>query len=520
MTNAEASPINLLEPDFDSDVPAVLLPYQQEWIADRSPLKIGEKSRRIGLTWAEAADAALECASDRSAGGQNCYYLGYNKDMTVEFIQACAMWARAYGLAAEEVEEGIWEDGDKHIQTYIIRFPKSGFRIEALTSRPSNLRGRQGRVILDEAAFHESLDELLKAALALLIWGGCVRVISTHDGEDNPFNELINEIRAGKRKGTVHRTTFREAVAQGLYKRVCIRKGIAYDATEETLWVQEVYDFYGSAADEELDAIPSKGGGRWLPHSLLESKKDSTVPVIRFEAPKGWDDFSNVSEEARNTEVLEFFNEQLKPLIEALPKKTTSYYGLDFARKVNACSFWPLVEQTNTRKRIPFLFEMFKVPYKQQEEFLKLIVAILPNFSKGAHDAGGNGGYLAEAMQVIYGERIEAIMLTEAWYRENTPHFKASLEDGDIENMPADQDVIEDHRAFVMVNGVARIPAQGKSNSNNKDRHGDSAIAHLLADYASNHPLAPIEFIPLPSSEEIETNPDDYDGWVDTAGCW
>ncbi|MBD1220586.1 hypothetical protein IDM30_15410 [Acinetobacter seifertii] len=85
-----------------------------------------------------------------------------------------------------------------------------------MTSRPSNLRGRQGRVILDEAAFHESLDELLKAALALLIWGGCVRVISTHDGEDNPFNELINEIRAGKRKGTVHRTTFRDAVAQGL----------------------------------------------------------------------------------------------------------------------------------------------------------------------------------------------------------------------------------------------------------------------------------------------------------------
>ncbi|MFY0034080.1 hypothetical protein ABTP97_20170, partial [Acinetobacter baumannii] len=120
MTTLEASPINLLQPDFDSDVPAVLLPYQQEWIADKSPLKIGEKSRRIGLTWAEAADAALECASDRSAGGQNCYYLGYNKDMTVEFIQACAMWARAYGLAAEEVEEGIWEDGDKHIQTYII----------------------------------------------------------------------------------------------------------------------------------------------------------------------------------------------------------------------------------------------------------------------------------------------------------------------------------------------------------------------------------------------------------------
>lgn len=504
------------KPDFNSDVPPVLLSYQQKWIADRSPLKIGEKSRRIGLTWAEAADATLEAASDQQAGGQNTYYLGYNKDMTVEFIQACAMWARAYGHAADAVEEGIWEDGDKHIQTYIIRFPKSGYRIEALTSRPSNLRGRQGRVILDEAAFHESLDELLKAALALLIWGGCVRVISTHDGEDNPFNELINQIRAGKRKGSLHRTSFTEAVEQGLYKRVCMRKGESYDKAKEAEWVKEVYDFYGSASDEELDVIPSKGGGRWLPHSLLENRKDSTVPVIRFEAPKGWDDFNNVSEEARNADVEDYFNEHLKPLIDALPQKSKSFYGLDFARKKNACSFWPLVEQQNTKKRIPFLFEMFRVPYKQQEKFLELTVKALPNFSKGAHDAGGNGGFLAEAMQVLFGDRIEAISLTESWYRDHTPHFKASLEDGDIENMPADLDVLEDHRAFVMVNGVARIPAQGKTNANNKDRHGDSAIAHLLADYASKNPTAPIEFFE-PSKKEIE----DYelDGLFNENGC-
>lgn len=510
-------PAALLQPDFDSSVPPVLLPYQQDWIKDKSPIKVGEKSRRIGLTWAEAADATLEAASDRQAGGQNTYYIGYNKDMTVEFIQACAMWSRAYSLAADSVEEGIWEDGDKHIQTYIIRFPKSGFRITALTSRPSNLRGRQGRVIIDEAAFHESLDDLLKAAIALLIWGGCVRVISTHDGEDNPFNEFINQIRAGKREGSLHRTGFKEAVAQGLYKRVCMRKGEPYCKEGEDLWVKAVYKFYGSDSDEELDVIPSKGGGRWLPHSLLENRKDDTVPVIRFEAPKGWDDFNNISEEARNADVQDFFDEHIKPLIDALPQKSKTFYGLDFARKKNACSFWPLVEQQNTKKRIPFLFEMFRVPYKQQEKFLELIVEQLPNFSKGAHDAGGNGGFLAEAMQVRYGERIEAIMLTESWYRDHTPHFKASLEDGDIENMPADLDVLEDHRAFVMVNGVARIPAQGKTNANNKDRHGDSAIAHLLADYASKNPTALIEFFE-PSRKDIE----DYEleGFFSEGGCF
>lgn len=105
-------------------------------------------------------------------------------------------------------------------------------------------------------------------------------------------------------------------------------------------------------------------------------------------------------------------------------------------------------------------------------------------------------------------------------YREHTPHFKAALEDGDIENMPKDQDVFEDHRAFTLVKGVARIPEQGKTNNSNKDRHGDSAIAHLLADYASKNPEAPIEYIPLPTQDELDSRSDDYDGWISDVGCF
>ena len=142
----------------------------------------------------------LTAASSAPAGGMNVYYIAYNRDMTVEYIRACAMWARAFNYAASEIEEGFWEEDedDKHIKTYTIKFPDSGFRVVALSSRPSNLRGRQGIIVIDEAAFHEQLDELLKAALAMLIWGGKVRVISTHDGDDNPFNTLIGDIRAGR----------------------------------------------------------------------------------------------------------------------------------------------------------------------------------------------------------------------------------------------------------------------------------------------------------------------------------
>ena len=51
---------------------------------------------------------------------------------------------------------------------------------------------------------------------------------------------------------------------------------------------------------------------------------------------------------------------------------------------------------------------MFKVPYKQQEEFLRL--SLLCQILVKAHDAGGNGGFLAEAMQVLHGDQIEAVM--------------------------------------------------------------------------------------------------------------
>lgn len=61
--------------------------------------------------------------------------------------------------------------------------------------------------MIDEAAFHESLEELLKAALALNMWGAGVRLISTHNGVDNPFNEYIQDAGEGRKDYSVHRIT-------------------------------------------------------------------------------------------------------------------------------------------------------------------------------------------------------------------------------------------------------------------------------------------------------------------------
>lgn len=467
-----------------AEVPVVLLDYQRDWVGIRSPLKVGEKSRRIGLTWAEAADNVLVAASGRPAGGMNVYYLGYNQDMTVEYIQACAMWARAFNYAASEIEEGIWpdEDPDKHIKTYTISFP-SGFRIVALTSRPSNLRGRQGVVVIDEAAFHQDLRELLKAALALLIWGGEVHVISTHNGTDNPFNELIEEIRAGKRKGVLFRCTFKEAVEQGLYRRVCLRKGIPWVAEEEAAWVQDVYDFYGDAADEELDCVPSQGGGTYLSLALLEQRSRSGVPVLRLAYPQGYE---VVAEHLRLADSLGWCERELAPLLAQIPANVWSFYGMDFARSGDLSVIVPLIQEQDRRKRPPFMVELRNVPFKQQEQILFYLVDRLPSFMAGANDARGNGQALAEAAAVKYGhDRIQQVMLSEGWYRDNMPGLKADLEDGSLYDLPNDRDVIADLRAFKMVRGVARIPETRSTEKGGGKRHGDAGIAVVLARFAS-----------------------------------
>ena len=204
--------------------PGVFLPYQQRWAADLAPVKIWEKSRRIGASWAEAGEDALLAASEN---GMDVFYIGYNKDMALEFIEDCADWSKFYNQAAGEIDEFIWEDeGEekKGIQAFRIRYP-SGWKIVALSSRPANLRGKQGKIVIDEAGFHDDLPGLLKAAMAMLMWGGRVVVISTHNGDDHPYNELIQEVRSGKKPYSVHRTTLDDALEEGLYERICLRLG-------------------------------------------------------------------------------------------------------------------------------------------------------------------------------------------------------------------------------------------------------------------------------------------------------
>lgn len=474
---------------------AVLLPYQQQWIADMGQVKVCEKSRRVGLSWAEAANSALQAAKQ---GGQDTWYLGYSQDMAQEFIRDCAWWAGHYQIAAAAMEQIVVEDEDRDILAYRINFA-SGNRITALSSSPRNLRGKQGRVVIDEAAFHPDLPDLLKSAFALLIWGGSVSIISTHFGVDNPFAELVGDIRAGKKPYSLHRITFDEAINQGLCQRVFAASKRSWNPQVQAAWAEEIRAIYRPNDLEELDCVPSNSTGAYLSRALIESRMSSDCKVLRYTCDDGFD---QLPDHVRASHANEWLEGEVLPLINALPpdqRRARSSIGMDFGRSGDLSVLIPLLEMQGLERVSPFFVEMRNVPFRQQEQIVFWITDRLPRFNHGAFDARGNGQYLAEVAMQRYGSSsIAQVMLTQNWYLENMPKLKAAFEDGTLAALPKDRDILDDLRAITVVKGIPRIPEGKTKTGQGQQRHGDAAVALCLAWFASQQGGGLIDYIEVP----------------------
>jgi predicted phage terminase large subunit-like protein len=262
------------------------MPYQARWFSDTSQVMVWEKSRRIGATWADAAKSALDAAR---INGNDTYYLAINKEMTLDYIENVSYWAKAYQLAATQIEQTVIKDEDEDILVFRVRFA-SGFKVAALSSRPSSLRGKQGSVVVDECAFLQDLDEVRKAAMALTMWNGQIRYISTHNGVNNPFNKLCEEVRSRKLGYSLHRTTLADAIADGLYKRISLVSGEEWTLEKEFAWYNQLYKDYGIGADEELGCEPLdvKGGGKVFDRTLFEIVKEEDLPTFNAQV-RFWD---------------------------------------------------------------------------------------------------------------------------------------------------------------------------------------------------------------------------------------
>jgi phage FluMu gp28-like protein len=532
-------------------LPKVLLPYQSRTIqllesAGTSVLVV-EKSRRIGLTWGLSAYAVLKAGRQKSAGGMDVMYISYSQEMTREFIDACAMWARAFATAAIESEEFLFEDGGEGgqaIKAFRIQFA-SGFEVLALSSAPRGLRGKQGVVIIDEAAFVDQLGELLKAALAFLMWGGQVIVCSTHNGAENDFNVLVQDI-LGQRKPYAHvRIDFDDALKDGLYQRICLVRGKEWTPEGEAAWRQEIIDFYGDGADEELFCVPSQGSGAWLTTPLIEARMIVPIekaPILRLELPP---EYLHLPELERRS-LIRPFMEELEAALKQLDPGEQHAFGFDFARVADLSIGELLAIEKALRRRSALTIEMRGVPGDEQKAIVGEILGAAPRLVGAAFDATGMGWTVAEDMGRRFGlwdkthneaGLIRAIKFTQDWYRTEMPPLKVKFEDAAIALAP-DADHVADLRLVKVIRGIPMIPdarsqEMGDGSKKGRKRHGDFAVALALADYASRQAWVEYGYAAAPTEQSrqatsgrlrMELGPDDEnevrgrDWWTPPAG--
>lgn len=191
----------------------VLLPFQAAWVKDTSRLKLNEKSRQIGISWATAY-ATVERTARR--GARHDQWVSSRDDLQARlFIEDCKLWAGALELAAQDLGEVVI-DPDKRDSAYVLQFA-NGRRIHSMSSNADAQAGKRGGRVLDEFALHPDPRKLWSIAYPGITWGGSLELISTHRGSHNFFNQLIREITEGGNPKNIshHRTTLQDALDQG-----------------------------------------------------------------------------------------------------------------------------------------------------------------------------------------------------------------------------------------------------------------------------------------------------------------
>lgn len=481
----------------------LFLPYQERWVLDRSPVKVGEKSRRVGFTWCTAYEAVEVAAADASCGGSNFWYQTYAEDDAKEFIEDAGKFAmgcsQVFDVETEELSEDesqeyfLLPDGTRSIKITSIRF-RSGHRIVALPHSPRKLRGKGGVYCLDEAAFHDDMAAAMKAAQAFRMWGGRVIIMSTHNGVESPFNLLIEDIHAGRKDYSLHRVTLHDAVREGLYKRICLVRGVEWTPESEEAWVAELLETEG--AEEEFLCIPVRSGGQYLPAALIEPCMYG--PDNRIARLTKSDDFLGLPEAEREEFMDVWCERHIRPILWEMDPKLPSFLGVDFGRSsdLSVKCLGQLTQELSLD--VVLQVELGNIPFEQQKQVFRFLMDESPRMQMAALDATGNGVYLGEYGVGHYGEtKVEAVKITLPWYAENFPPLRARFQDRTIRIL-RDLDARQDLGMVEVVDGVPRLPkkriaAQREDRFKGEKRHGDTAVALAMLNYAAKRPALAVK---------------------------
>src|ERR1041385_8510983 len=95
------------------------LPYQIDWITDESSLKIMEKSRQIGISYADAYHSVR--IASRKTSRLDVYISSRDRFQAKLYIEDCKHWAEILDLVIQDLGEMVL-DPDHNSSAFVIQF--------------------------------------------------------------------------------------------------------------------------------------------------------------------------------------------------------------------------------------------------------------------------------------------------------------------------------------------------------------------------------------------------------------
>lgn len=448
---------------------AIFLPYQANWVKDRSRLKLMEKTRQIGISWSTAY-----AADERTAevGAKWDQWVSSRDDLQARlFIEDCKLFADIMQIAAENLGLQVIDD-DKKISAYVLNFA-NGRRIHSMSSNPDAQAGKRGGRILDEFALHPDPRKLWSIAYPGITWGGSLEVISTHRGSHNFFNYLIREIveHGNPKKISHHRVTLQDALDQGfLFK---LQQKLPADHEVQDMDEAGYFDFIrAGCADEEsflqeYMCQPADDDSAFLEYDLIAS--------CEYQAGEEW----------------EYSYEQMQAARGRL------YAGIDIGRKKDLTVMWifELLGDVLYTRKIITLKNMTK---PDQEKVLWPYMALM---ERTCIDKTGLGIGWSDDAQKKFGEyRVEGVTFTAAVKEELAYPVRGAMEDKKV-RIPNQPEIRADLRAVTKVTtaaGNVRFTAERSENG-----HADRFWAKALGIHARGTGVMPSAGVSVDSDVSV-----------------
>ncbi len=396
----------------------LLLPYQQRWIEDPARLKLLEKSRQIGMSWATAyALVRRQCVPGLRL---DAWVASRDEIQARLFLDDCRKFARILDQGARALGARVLPDGGRAEAEALAL--ANGTRVYSLSSNPDAQAGKRGPRVLDEFALHPDPQQLYAIAYPGITWGGQLEILSTHRGAQNYFNQLVVEARHGgnPKNFSLHRVTLQDALEEGFLTK--LQAKLPESDPRRQMDQAAYFDFIRAACPDEETFL----------QEYMCLPADETTAFLPWEL----------------IAACEYAEGEFQPLAEAAIAKPGRefFLGVDIGRVHDLTVLW-LVERVGGVLFTREVLVLEKQPFARQEELLWERLA-RPGLRRACLDSTGLGRQLAERAQERFGaSRVEAVNFT-APVKEDLAYGLRQLFEKRGLRIPAEKAVRADLRAI------------------------------------------------------------------------